>query len=100
MSTWAERASENSSYSLTPMMTAGHLGTPPLHREAQRIVPGTVVRVGVRSATDTRANGWIPQITTITDSWSETYVGVGADKFVDVTAFETLRDLATIDDTP
>ncbi len=60
--------------------------------------PGTIVRVGVRSATDPRASGWLPQITCIVDTWGQTYVGLGADRYVDVTAVETLRDLATIDD--
>jgi len=60
--------------------------------------PGTIVRVGVRSASDTRAGGWLPQITAIVDTWGQTYVGLGTDRFVDLTAVETLRDLATIDD--
>ena len=59
---------------------------------------GTIIRVGLRSATDTRANGWIPQITAIVDEWSPEYVQGNADRYVDVTAVETLRDLATIDD--
>ena len=71
--------------------------TPPTGSPAY-FAPGTIVRVGVRSATDPRASGWLPQITCIVDTWGQTYVGLGADRYVDVTAVETLRDLATIDD--
>lgn len=61
--------------------------------------PGTIVRVGVRSATDTRARGWLPQITAIVDTWGVSYVAANkADRFVDFVANETLRDLAQIDD--
>jgi hypothetical protein len=65
---------------------------------AAYFAPGTLIRCGVRSATDTRAEGWIPQFCVITDSWGETYAGVGSDRYIDVTGFETLRDLASIDD--
>ena len=58
---------------------------------------GTIVRVGLRSPSDTRAGGWLPQITAIVDEWSPEYVQ-GADTYIDVTAMETMRDLATIDD--
>jgi hypothetical protein len=61
--------------------------------------PGTIIRVGIRSATDTRAGGWLPQITCIVDQWSPVYADpTGADRFVDVSAVETLRDLAQIDE--
>jgi len=70
---------------------------PPLGGPAY-FAPGTIVRVGVRSASDPRCSGWLPQITAIVDTWGQTYVGLGADRFVDLTAVETLRDLATIDD--
>jgi hypothetical protein len=61
--------------------------------------PGTILRVGCRSATDTRAGGWLPQITTIVDTWDEQIVAANvADRIVQVRAFETLRDLAQIDD--
>ena len=60
--------------------------------------PGTVVRCGVVSDTDTRAGGWIPQFTIITDSWSESLFGVGADSWIDLAGFETLGWLAGIDD--
>lgn len=70
--------------------------TPPVGSPAY-FAPGTIVRVGARSATDTRANGWLPQITCIVDTWSPEYVGLRADRYIDVTAVETLRDLATID---
>lgn len=59
---------------------------------------GTIIRVGVRSASDTRASGWLPQITAIVDEWTPQYLGDGGDQYVDVLAVETLRDLATIDD--
>lgn len=61
--------------------------------------PGTVVRVGLRSATDTRASGWIPQITCVVDSWGQTYTTANlADRYIDLVAYETLRELAQIDD--
>lgn len=61
--------------------------------------PGTLVRVGLRSDTDTRAGGWLPQFCGILDRWGQTYVGPnGADRFVDFSANETLRDLAQIDE--
>jgi hypothetical protein len=63
--------------------------------------PGTIIRVGVRSATDTRGGrgGWLPQITCIVDSWGLTYADpTGVDLFVDVTAVEMLRDLSQIDE--
>jgi len=61
--------------------------------------PGSIIRVGVRSATDGRVGGWLPQITAIVDTWGVRYVGPNrADRFVDITAFETVRDLAQIDD--
>jgi hypothetical protein len=61
--------------------------------------PGTILRVGCRSATDTRAGGWLPQITTIVDTWDEQIVAANvADRIVEIRAFETLRDLAQIDD--
>lgn len=61
--------------------------------------PGTLVRVGLRSDTDTRAGGWLPQFCGILDRWGQTYVGPnGADRFVDFSANETLRDLSQIDE--
>lgn len=61
--------------------------------------PGTMIRVSVHSDTDTRAAGWLPQFTGFVSAWSESYADpTGADVFVDVTAVETLRDLAEIDD--
>lgn len=63
--------------------------------------PGTIIRVGVRSATDMRGgrDGWLPQITCIVDQWGMVYADpTGADRYVDVTAVETLRDLSQIDD--
>ena len=61
--------------------------------------PGTVIRAGLASYTDTRAGGWLPQFTMVVDSWVPGYVdGNKADTYVTVTAVETLRDLAGIDD--
>jgi hypothetical protein len=59
--------------------------------------PGTLIRIGLRSATETRSRGWLPQITAIVDVWKPKRVGNNADRFVTVTANETLRDLAQID---
>lgn len=72
--------------------------TSPPVGSAAYFAPGTIVRVGIRSNTDTRASGWIPQITAIVDTWSPTYLSGGLGRFVDFTAVETLRDLAGIDD--
>lgn len=58
---------------------------------------GTFVRVGLRSDTDTRADGWLPQITVKVDRWTPVYSGAAADRFVDVIGYETVRDLATVD---
>lgn len=63
--------------------------------------PGTIVRVGVRSATDTRGGrvGWLPQITAIVDSWGMEFVASeGQDRFVPVKCYETLSALSAIDD--
>jgi hypothetical protein len=60
---------------------------------------GTIVRIGCASATDTRANGWLPQFTGIVDQWTPEYKGARAvEKFVDVLLVETLRDLATTEE--
>lgn len=63
--------------------------------------PGTLVRVGVRSATDSRGGraGWLPQITAIVDSWGMEFVAsIGQDRFVPLKAYETLSALSQIDD--
>ena len=62
--------------------------------------PGTIVRAGVVSDVDTRAGGWLPQFTMIVDAWDEQDAdgSTGADTIVQIIAFETLRDLAGIDD--
>ena len=60
--------------------------------------PGTLIRVAVVSDTAPEADGWIPQICGVVATWGPTYIDPKADQFVDVTFFETLRDLATIDD--
>jgi hypothetical protein len=71
--------------------------TPPLGTPAY-FGPGTIVRVGARSATDTRADGWLPQFCGVVDAWSYTYGDPTAvERFVDVSVVETLRDLAQID---
>lgn len=59
--------------------------------------PGTLIRIGLRSPTETRSRGWLPQITAIVDRWETAAIGNNADKFVTVTGNETLRDLAQID---
>lgn len=60
--------------------------------------PGTLVRWGLRSATDERAGGWLPQFTGTVESWPQQYVGVGADRFVDLALVEPFAQLAGIDD--
>jgi hypothetical protein len=63
--------------------------------------PGTIVRVGCRSATSPNpdiSTGWLPQVCAIVDTWEEQRSGVVADRFVTVTAYEPLRDLAGIDE--
>lgn len=58
---------------------------------------GTIIRCGLVSLADHRADGWLPQWCGLVDSWSPTYVQ-GADRFADVTLVETLSVLAQIDD--
>ena len=60
--------------------------------------PGTVIRVGLRSAGDHRAYGWLPQFAGIVESWTPAHVGARADSYINVQAFETVSALATIDD--
>lgn len=65
--------------------------------------PGTIMRAGLISATDTRADGWIPLWTGTVEDWPVTYIaarssGHRADSYVRVTLTETMSMLATIDD--
>jgi hypothetical protein len=61
--------------------------------------PGTVVRVGLRSPSDSRARGWLPQFCGLVDSWRTEYATANAaDIFATVTLVETLRDLSQIDE--
>lgn len=69
----------------------------PPQGSAAYFAPGTIIRAGVRSAVDSRASGWIPQFCVIADEWGESYEGVGTDTWIDVSGFETLRDLASIE---
>ena len=60
--------------------------------------PGTVLRISVSSPGDPAFGGWLPQFTGIVDSWEQVASGVGADNFVAVRAYETLRWVSNIDD--
>lgn len=71
--------------------------SPPIGSSAY-FAPGTVIRVGLVSDSDPRADGWLPQITAVVDDWPEESVGGDADSWTTVTAYETISELAGIDD--
>jgi hypothetical protein len=56
--------------------------------------PGTLVRVGLVSATDTRAGGWLPIFAGTVELWPVAYSGAGADRWCDVQLVETAAELA------
>lgn len=66
--------------------------------------PGVIVRISLASATDARANGWLPIFTGLVDSWIPYDVGARpsnhsyADSYVEVRLVETLAAIARIDD--
>ena len=60
--------------------------------------PGTIVRIGVTSPGDTSFSGYVPQFVGIVDTWAQLTTGVGADNYVEVRAYETLRWVSNIDD--
>lgn len=68
--------------------------------------PGTIIRAGLTSATDIRADGWIPLWTGLVESWNVVYLGARdtgtdaarGDSFAEVMLVETLSWLARIDD--
>ena len=64
--------------------------------------PGTILRAGLTSETDARADGWIPLWTGNVESWPPSYTGVRdsgyrADLVINVTLTETLARNARID---
>jgi hypothetical protein len=67
--------------------------------------PGTIIRVGLRSATDVRADGWLPVFCGVVDSWPPLFDGIRrgtaidstAAAWVDVLLVETASQLARID---
>jgi hypothetical protein len=70
--------------------------------------PGTVMRAGLVSATDVRADGWLPLWSMLVDEWRVLFAGPRrstvvdasgyADSYVEVRLVETLSALARIDD--
>ena len=66
--------------------------------------PGTIIRCGLVSAADARANGWLPMWTGRVESWPVMRQAVrsgaesAADSWVDVVLTETLSELANVDD--
>jgi hypothetical protein len=72
--------------------------------------PGTIIRAGLRSATDVRASGWLPLFTGVVDSWVPEFTGrrsgvhssIDYDSFaeslVTVRLVETVSTLARIDE--
>jgi hypothetical protein len=69
----------------------------------QKIRVGSVIRVGLRSASDTRGGGWLPLFCGIVESDPVIFVGVlqgdsTSDRFVEVTVVEPLAELAQVDD--
>lgn len=63
--------------------------------------PGVIMRCGVVSDSDTRADGWLPQWTAVVDAWPTRYEpskGHVADSYSDVTLTETTSSLARIDE--
>lgn len=61
--------------------------------DAIRYVPGTLIRFGLRSLTDTRSGGWIPLYAGVVERWNPTTEG-GADEWADVHLIETTGDIA------
>ena len=59
--------------------------------------PGTIIRIGITSPADTSFGGYIPQFVGIVDTWAQLSTGVGADNYVEVRAYETLRWVSNID---
>lgn len=63
------------------------------------LTAGLLIRVGLRSATDERADGWLPQICGHVESWPSEIAGPNAaDEWATVTVIETVSALARIDD--
>lgn len=61
--------------------------------------PGTLVRISCVADASTHADGWIPMFTGIVESWGpEETLGVGADRFITITAVDTVSALAKIDE--
>lgn len=63
--------------------------------------PGVIMRAGITSATDTRADGWVPLWTGLVESWDIVKVGARdsgyrADSYAEVRLIETLSWLARI----
>lgn len=77
---------------LSPWTTSAAVATSSL------FTPGLPIRVGCVSATSAVGDGWLPQITCVIDEWAETRVSRDADRLVEARCFETMRDLAGIDD--
>lgn len=76
---------------------------------AQFYAPGTVIRVGLVSGTgitdpDYGRVTWLPQFTGLIETWRPQYVGAqlaetnSSDRIIEVTAAETLRTLAGVDE--
>lgn len=66
-----------------------------------RCRPGTIIRAGIRSATDSRASGWLPLWTGIVEDWPVEHVaarssGYFADSFARVTLYETFSALSAM----
>lgn len=70
---------------------------------AQYLAPGTLMRAGLVSAAGVGHHGyglvsWIPQWTGIVEEWAPVLVESNiADRFIEVTLNETVRDLAQVD---
>lgn len=66
--------------------------------------PGVILRIGLVSVTDPRADGWLPIYTGLVDSWLPRQTGARpadhsyADQHVEITLVETLSALARIND--